>query len=257
VKIFDYLIDRFYYLIDGKKKRKLRIDTFLNFYFKQNNKKFIIQVGGNDGINSDPLRKYLKKKGNYKVLIIEPLNYYYKKLKKLYFKRKDIKIIKTAISNKIEKKFVYFIDPKVVKEMNGKGPHNNWADGQGSFDVEIVKYWIKKNSFRGYDYKKNIPKFIQSIKKESIITKKISSINIPPNHNTLLIIDVQGYELEVIESINWRYAPKHIIYEDDLKIYNDRSNKIRNILRTRGYKYIGGKYDKIFSKNKTRKLFFK
>ena len=141
--------------------------------------------------------------------------------------------------------------------MNGKGPHNNWADGQGSFDVEIVKYWIKKNSFRGYDYKKNIPKFIQSIKKESIITKKISSINIPPNHNTLLIIDVQGYELEVIESINWRYAPKHIIYEDDLKIYNDRSNKIRNILRTRGYKYIGGKYDKIFSKNKTRKLFFK
>ena len=62
MKIFDYLIDRFYYLIDGKKKRKLRIDTFLNFYFKQNNKKFIIQVGGNDGINSDPLRKYLKKK---------------------------------------------------------------------------------------------------------------------------------------------------------------------------------------------------
>tara|TARA_B100000767_G_C19754987_1_gene532549 strand:- start:693 stop:1454 length:762 start_codon:yes stop_codon:yes gene_type:complete len=253
VKILDYLINRFYYLVDGKKKRKLRIDDFLNSYFKLNDKKFIIQVGGNDGINSDPLRKYLKRKGNYKVLIIEPINYYYKKLKKLYLKRKDIKIIKTAISNKIEKKFVYFINPKVVKEMNGEGPQNNWADGQGSFDVQIVEYWIKKNSFRGTNYKKNIPKYIKSIKKESIITKKMSSINIPPNHNTLLIIDVQGYELEVIDSINWRYAPKHIIYEDDLKIYNDRSNKIRKILKTKGYKYIGGKYDKIFSKNQTGK----
>ena len=221
MKVLDYLINRIYYLIDGKKRRKLRIDNFLNSFFNQNSKKFIIQVGGNDGINSDPLRKYLKKKNNYKVVIIEPINYYFKKLKKLYFKRKDIKIIKAALSNKIERKFVYFINPKMVKEMNGDGPNNNWADGQGSFDIEIVKYWIKKNSFRGNNYIKNIPKFIKSIKKELIITKKISTIKIPSNHDTLLIIDVQGYELEVIEGINWRYPPKHIIYEDDLKIYNN------------------------------------
>ena len=62
MKILDYLINKLHYVSDGKKKRKIRLDHFLNLFFKEKQKKFIIQVGGNDGINSDPLRKYFKKK---------------------------------------------------------------------------------------------------------------------------------------------------------------------------------------------------
>lgn len=248
MKILDYLINKFYYISDGKKKRKIRLDDFLNFFFKEKEKKFIIQVGGNDGINSDPLRKYFKKKINGKAIIFEPLDYYFLKLKKLYKNNKDIKIKKIALSNKIEKKKIFFIDPKIAKLMDGKGPGKGWAHGQGSFSKNVVIYWIKNNKSRGKNYIKNISKYINSIKYKEIQTKKISSIKIPKDHLSLLLIDVQGFELEVLKGMNWNNSPDFIVYEDDLKIYNKKSNLIRKILKKKGYIYLGGKYDKIFSK---------
>ena len=65
---------------------------------------------------------------------------------------------------------------------------------------------------------------------------------------SLLLIDVQGFELEVLKGMNWNNSPDFIVYEDDLKIYNNKSNLIRKILKKKGYVYLGGKYDKIFSK---------
>ena len=95
---------------------------------------------------------------------------------------------------------------------------------------------------------KNIDKFIKSIKFKEIRTKKISFIKIPKDYLSLLIIDVQGFELEVLRGMNWSNSPDFIVYEDDLRIYNKKSNLIRNILKKKGYTYLGGKYDKIFSK---------
>ena len=236
-----------HYCLDGK-KRRFKIDNFLINFFKSKKKKLIIQIGGNDGINSDPLRRFFKKKGNYKAIIIEPLNYYYKSLKKLYKKRSDIVIKKLAISNKSKKRNIYYIDPSIATKLNGDGPKNNWAHGQGSFEKKIVKYWIIKNSFRGKNYRKNIPLFLNSIKKEIIRTKKLSQFKFTNNLETLLVIDVQGFELEVIEGIDWSNSPKYIIYEDDIKLFKFKSNKIRKILKINNYKYIGGKYDKLFSK---------
>ncbi len=248
MKIFDYIINRTYYLLDGKKKRKLRLDFFLKHFFKGKKEKFIIQVGGNDGINSDPLRKYLKNNFNGKAVIFEPLDYYFNKLENLYKNKKNIKILKNALSNKIEKKKIFYIEPKIAKLMGGIGPAKDWAHGQGSFSKEIIIYWIKKNKSRGKNYIKNIDKFINSIKSKTIHTKKISFIKIPKKSRSLLIIDVQGFELEVLKGMNWKNSPDFIVYEDDLTIYNNKSNSIRKILNNKGYNYLGGKYDKIFSK---------
>ncbi len=248
MNIFDYFVHKLNYISDGKKRRKLRLDAFLQFFFKSKYKKFIIQVGGNDGINSDPLRKYLKKYFNGKAIIFEPLNYYYIKLRNLYKNRRNIKILKHALSDKIERKKIYFIDTKIAELMGGKGPSKDWAHGQGSFSKEVVIHWIKKNKSRGKEYIKNINKFINSIKFQEIKTKKISFIKIPKDHISLMIIDVQGFELEVLKGVNWTNSPDYIVYEDDLTIYNKKSNLIRKLLKKNGYKYIGGKYDKIYSK---------
>ena len=67
---------------------KLLSDEFINNEFKH-----IIQVGGNDGVSGDPIRKHLINKGSFKADIFEPLNYYFHKLKKLYEDREDIKVI--------------------------------------------------------------------------------------------------------------------------------------------------------------------
>lgn len=249
MELINFIINRLYYILDGRKKRRIKLDNFLDFYFKLNQKKIIIQVGGNDGINSDPIRKYLKKnKKDVTAIIFEPLDFYFKKLTKLYNKNKNIKIIKSAISDKILNKKIYFIDPKIVNKMDGNGPTKGWAHGQGSFSKEVIIHWIKKNSFRGKDYSNNIDNFINSIKSETIKTKKLSNYNFTKKKISLLLVDVQGFEFEVLKSLNWKNSPDFIIYEDDLRIYNKKSNNIRKLLRVNGYKYIGGKYDKIFSK---------
>ena len=37
------------------------------------------------------------------------------------------------------------------------------------------------------------------------------------NDNLLVVIDVQGFELDVIRGIDWSYPPAYIVVEDDLK----------------------------------------
>jgi hypothetical protein len=138
-----------------------------NFFFSKN-KKCIIQVGANDGLMADPLRSFLIKKSNYKAILIEPLDYYYNNLLKLYKKRKDIKLLKICISTKKKQK-IYFIPPKIADLMNGEGPKNNWAHGQGSSDKEFIIKQIKLNNFRGSNYKENIQKYINSITHKTFV----------------------------------------------------------------------------------------
>ena len=166
---------------------------------------------------------------------------------KLYDGRDDIKIEKTGISNFHGTKVLYFIKPAVANQMNGDGPMNNWAHGQGSFDKKIIEFHIENNQFRGEKYKKDIMFYKESIECEEIKIIKLSDIYIPDNIETLLVIDVQGFELEVIESINFNNAPKYIFYEDDLKD-NPKTEKIKSILKKNNYKYVGGDHDLIYKK---------
>ena len=224
------------------KKGKHSIDNFLNKYFKSREKKYIIQVGAKDGIQNDPIRKFLKTPDNFRAILIEPIPYYFNKLKLLYKKRKDIKIIKAALGAKNKKKKLYFIPPKVADQMNGDGPFNNWAHEQGSFNLETVIYWIKKNIFRGKKYREKIPYFISSIDSinvKIIQTKKILSL---PNKNLLLILDVQGYEQEVLKGIDWKYAPKYIMLED----VQLKSNKLISFMKKKNFDYLCGSTDKVF-----------
>ena len=197
-----------------------------------------LQVGANDGLMSDPLRRFLIKKGNYKAILIEPLDYYYNNLLKLYKKRKDIKLLKIFISTKKKQK-IYFIPPKIADLMNGEGPKNNWAHGQGSSDKEFIIKQIKLNNFRGSNYKKNIQKYINSIIHKNVRTMKISNINIDSKSTIILIIDVQGSELDVLKTVDFKKQKiKYIYYEDELP-HSLKSQKIVTLLKKNNYKYIG------------------
>ena len=180
-------------------------DKVLEGYINKNKNKIIIQVGGNDGEMGDPLRKFFVKKGNYQSIIIEPINYYYKKLSYLYKKRKDIKTLKYFVSNAKKKKKIFFIEPKVANQMNGDGPFNNWAHGQGSFSKDFIIDMIDRNNFRGESYNKKINFFKKSIKFEYVKTIKLSNLNVAKYEIKILVLDVQGYELNVLKTINFLY----------------------------------------------------
>ena len=130
--------------------------------------------------------------------------------------------------------------------MNGDGPFNNWAHGLGSFKLETVIYRIKKNIFRGKKYVEKIPYFISSIDSINvriIKTKKILSLT---KKNLLLIVDVQGYELEVLKGIDWKYAPKYIMLEGD----HLNLNKLTSYMNKKNFNYLCGRTNKVFINRK-------
>ena len=63
-----------------------------------------------------------------------------------------------------------------------------------------------------------------------------------PNKNLLLILDVQGYEQEVLKGIDWKYAPKYIMLEDD----QSKSNKLISFMKKKNFDYLCGSTDKVF-----------
>ena len=67
---------------------------------------------------------------------------------------------------------------------------------------------------------------------------KISEINFPKNSINLLVIDVQGHEIYVIKSINFKKQKIDYIYYEDENKLSDESNKIKNILKKNNYKLI-------------------
>jgi FkbM family methyltransferase len=222
------------------------INCFLESYFSTSQVKNVVQVGANDGIQNDQIRRFLD--GNYtdKCMLVEPLPYYAQKLSLLYKEQPNITILQAAVSSIVGPVTLFYIDPEIAEEMNGIGPMNNWAHGQGAFDPETIKYWIRKNSFRGSQYRTNIPKYISSILKADVITIRLEDILCSDSDNTLLVIDVQGAELDVLLTLG-HCRPRYIIIEDDL----GRGNKVKTYLLDHGYRSLGGSTDKLFQYDKS------
>ena len=225
--------------------RSSSLADFYEAYFSSGKQARLIQVGANDGIMCDPLRRYLvhSTKQNIRAALVEPIPFYYAKLRKLYADNPNITVVNAACGASRGRAPLYFIEPSVADQMNGDGPPNNWAHGQGSFDPNVVKYWIARNRFRGEDYVQNIDNYIEAIKSIDVEIIRLSDIEMSgQNDNLLLVIDVQGFELEVIRGIDWSHPPAYIVVEDDL----NKSGPIDKYLSSMDYFFLCGRIDKVY-----------
>jgi FkbM family methyltransferase len=229
-------------------RRLTRLSSLADFheaYFSSGKQARVIQVGANDGIMCDPLRRYLvhSTNQNIRAALVEPIPFYYTKLENLYADNSNITVVNAACGASRGRAPLYFIEPSVADQMNGDGPPNNWAHGQGSFDPNVVKYWIERNRFRGEDYVQNIDNYIEAIKSINVEIIRLSDIEMSrQNDNLLLVIDVQGFELDVIRGIDWNHPPAYIVVEDDL----NKSGPIDEYLSSRGYFFLCGRIDKVY-----------
>ena len=227
--------------------RSSSIKNFYDAYFSSTKEKRLIQVGANDGIMCDPLRRFLAKSKdqNISIALIEPLPFYYAKLCNLYRDYPGVSVVNMACGAKRGRAPLYFIEPSVADKMNGDGPPNDWAHGQGSFDPNVIKYWIERNRFRGEEYVRNIDTYLQSIISTEVDIVPLSEIALSrENDNLLVVIDVQGFELEVIRGIDWSRPPAYIVLEDDL----NKSGPISQYLGLQGYTYLCGRNDKLYAR---------
>lgn len=168
--------------------------------------KGIAQVGANTGQEVETFLKY----GIKKISLFEPLPSAFKELS-VYKKFDNVKMYNLALGNKNEETEIYV------------------ADKNSGASSSILKPTLHNELF---------PE-IQFNKKEKIIIKKFSSLNIT-GHN-FLVMDTQGYELKVLEGFEnkihefdfiYSEVSRKSIYEDDVLIKElDNFLKKVNFLR--------------------------
>jgi len=171
------------------------ISAFLDSYSKSKKGKFtVVQVGANDGINHDPISKFIKRDGWHGVLL-EPQRYIHDHyLSKVYQKNKGINTLCAALGPEDGKADLYKIGWCKMR----------WATGLASFQKSslenaytsgLVERASKKRSLTiPIDTSKHIvTEQVNVISPTSLLAKyKISNIS-------LLQIDTEGYDYEVIK----------------------------------------------------------
>ena len=184
---------------------------------------FFIQIGANNGQRYDPIHHLIvREKEHVKGIAIEPVEEYFDELQKTYKDFSQIKLIRKAIHNSISEGTIY----KIVPGYSSIGEH---LKGMSSFDKHnFTKEGISENDI--------ITEKIPCISFMDLIeTEKITKLH-------LLQIDAEGYDIEIIKSIDFNKIKPCIINFEHRWQYNLISEtELFKVLRTlinNGYKLV-------------------
>jgi FkbM family methyltransferase len=183
------------------------ISYYLNKLSAKRRIKFI-QIGANDGFYDDPLYKYIRR-DKWEGILIEPQKVIFNRLVKNYRKMKNLYFENIAISTVKESRKLYKI---AFTDMD-------WASGLSSFNLEALKininagYVERKAKENGIKLPENINEWVSTeIIECSTINEVIKKYNL--KKIDLLMIDAEGYDIEIIKNIDFNnIKPSNIIYE--------------------------------------------
>jgi len=180
-----------------------------------------VKVGANDGITGDPFGDSLLINAPWQGLLIEPVPYCVERLASIYNNRQRFQIEQIAIGRTPGTARFYYVS-QAAKTSLPDLPE--WYDQLGSFDRQhIMKHFGGK-----------IEPFILTMD-----IQVDSLANVLRKHGiteiTLLHIDTEGYDLEVLHSLDLsEFHPECIMVEHRHLVPDDRSAMIA-ILKSNGY----------------------
>jgi FkbM family methyltransferase len=156
-----------------------------------------VKIGANDGLTGDPCGDMFIRDIRWRGLLVEPVDYCVEKLKNTYCDQSRFTIVQAAIGHKRERRKFYFL----AKEAKYSIPDMpEWYDQIGSFDREhIVRHLpIEANKF---------------IIERDIDVFSLSSMLMQTGYVAPLFlhIDVEGFDYEVLKSLNFRQSRPSVI----------------------------------------------
>jgi FkbM family methyltransferase len=210
------------------------------------NKFFIIQIGANDGTGDDPLRKFILR-DNWHGVLIEPQESVFRDLQKLYSDKKGIDVLHAAVDSVsgTKKLFKYNFS------------NYRWANALSSFNIEhlkspkMVSYVTEMAKNEGIKLPNDIDSWITyEIVKTYSFTElsKLYSLN----SVDLLVIDVEGYEFEILNTIPFSEVRiENILYESQ---HQDAKTKMstEKLLNQHGYNLISLNRDTMAKLDRTK-----
>ncbi len=200
------------------------LEPLLYRRLKKTGKLFFVQIGANDGVYRDPLFEFVTKHHDQIAgLALEPMQETFQKLQANYAKYPHVTPVNAAIHTTEKQIDIHKVDPAYL----GKLPE--WARGIASFDKEHYKAL-------------NVPA-------EAMITETVRCLTFDElvrqydvEHIDLLQIDTEGYDAEIIKSIDFsKIKPSIIRFEHNLeagKMDTTAFTDLANFMHQDGYDVI-------------------
>ena len=199
-----------------KKKQKNLTYTYLKS-LAIGNEDFFVDVGAHNGVSISNSYKFIK--NGWRAISIEPNPHIFKDLKKNLDEYKDnVKFVKIAVSDKKGKTKFYF-DKKGFLPNRKKGSRSHKLKGMRSTIQPQLFHEMSKNYI---------------IVNVDTLTNILNKYNVPKNIS-ILSIDTEGMDYEVLKGLDFsKYKPSIIVTED----YKKTKDIKYNFLRKMGYKHI-------------------
>lgn len=169
------------------------LDSILNKLLDKNGKIIFVQIGGNDGVNDDPLYDFVTwNKNKVQGYILEPVLDYFNDLQKNYKHYPLIKTLNLAIHNTQKEMVIHRVDPQKSSILP------KYSKGIASFNkAHHLNCKISSNDI--------VEEVVDCISLgEFLIDNKIENLD-------LLQIDTEGYDSEIILNINFDEIKPSII----------------------------------------------
>lgn len=170
--------------------------NYSKYIFKKLSTKeiFFIQIGANDGVSQDPIFKYSEK---WKGILIEPLKEPFNNLIKNYENKRTGKYFENVAIGENNGE-IEMIIPKIGNE------DTNYATKVASI--------VNNNTLNKFDTETQIVK-------QTTLSSLLKKYNV--QKIDLLVLDVEGYELNIINSYSFDIKPQVIYLETRFFNYND------------------------------------
>ena len=158
-----------------------------------------VQIGGNDGISTDPLHPLIKRfPGRFRGLVVEPLKDKFELLKRAYADVESVVPVNVAVHNTEKEMLIHRVRPDLEKRLPA------WARGIGSFNPEYYKLSQLDSSYMITE------KVLCTTFDDLLTTHKIANIE-------LLITDTEGYDFEILRNIDFaKHRPTYVHFEHGL-----------------------------------------
>jgi FkbM family methyltransferase len=206
------------------------LDDFTSRFSTISGKVTVVQVGANDGINNDPIHKFIKR-DHWHGVLLEPQKYVFEKLlEPLHRNTKGITVLNVALDYKDGFKPIYKISVS----------NSRWATGLATFNREILEETTKSGYIERHAKKEGCP--LPESKDEYIAEERVECICTETllkkagiDRTDWLQIDTEGFDFEVIKMFNIGVTRPAVIVYENIHLSPAIREECINHLKINGY----------------------
>lgn len=190
------------------------IDLLMNFRDPRAGKFRAVQIGSNDGMSDDPLRKHIVAE-IVEALLVEPVPESFRKLKQLYEGNESIVVQNVAIANNCTQISLHV--PRDRSDSNATQ---------------------KASSIRGHMQKHGIPD--HDIEVINVPAKSVDELlrDCRWEDYDILVCDTEGMDFDIVSDVLSRGAAPDVLFFEVLHMTRIQREEIRTLLGSCGYRFV-------------------